>query len=427
MEESFISPLELLKASTGSVALDEKMLMATSKYATQLGEAVEDSVNPETIIYLLKNQLVDTAISNHNMKRVISLLIWRLNAERATTSIKSEMGSAMQKTIDSLELLMSKSSEKRQAWKQRLEKLDYDISCLKQQLESWHSGGGDLLGTLTMVGKPRLRKPINKRAFNRQGTWRMPDSSGRCASRLFSPRRSPQRQMSGLDFSGAMEQSTHVVSSFKDALKATAEPPKGTDTPAKDVPHVAMEQIKLIPPPVSAGNFGEPELVATRIRPEFTDMNAAGDREEAEKLERNLHEVQIELAWHKALSDLLMEELGKTREKADVLRGQVAEIKESAEQAVKDENDNWRMTTENLKVNYDKELTRKQSEISQLHNQLAQWIMKYMELEKGVPSSVSLRSLLNEYGNRNDSCRTLRSSTPTAIMLARTAGTRKQI
>ncbi len=286
---------------------------------------MEGSVNPETIIYLLKNQLVEAAICNHNLKRVISLLIWKLNVERANVSIRSEMGTALQKTVDSFERLMAQSSEKRHAWKQQLEKLDYDISCLRQQLESWRASGGELL---CPSAKPRLRKPINKRVFNHQSTWMIPDSAGRCASRLFSP---PQRRMSGMGFGRDQSPRMRPVSSFKDRLQ----PPAAAGTPIGDC--VATE-VKAFPTPNTGG----------AIKPEMTEMGAG--REEADKLERNLQEARSELAWHKALSDLLMEELTKTRQKADVLREQVADIKDSAEQTIKDESSNWQMTTEKLKV-----------------------------------------------------------------------------
>jgi len=50
-------------------------LIRGSKYAERLGSAVvEGNISNETIIFLLKNELIDAAIINHNLKRVISML-----------------------------------------------------------------------------------------------------------------------------------------------------------------------------------------------------------------------------------------------------------------------------------------------------------------------------------------------------------------
>eukprot|EP00831_Metopus_contortus_P011008 TRINITY_DN14336_c0_g1_i2.p4 TRINITY_DN14336_c0_g1~~TRINITY_DN14336_c0_g1_i2.p4 ORF type:complete len:100 (-),score=14.42 TRINITY_DN14336_c0_g1_i2:83-382(-) len=55
-----------------------------------------------------------------------------------------------------------------------------------------------------------------------------------------------------------------------------------------------------------------------------------------------------------------------------------------------------RQITDSLKENYDKELSRKQKEIATVNELLAQWILKYIELEKarGPINESALRALL---------------------------------
>jgi len=267
-------------------------MLATNKYTKELGAAVEDTVNPETIIYLLKNQLVEASIFNHNLKRVVSFLVWKLNMERANATIKEELGMSLEKTVSSLESILEKYSENRQSWKQQLDKYDYDISRLKNQLSALQNLGEFpcSFGGL----RPRLRKTINKRVFNKQNTCKLADATGRCLGRLFSPRAYPmlKKQLSNMDFT---------------MLTETA---------------------------------NKAQLASPCNRP----------AEQTQEHDEDLRRVQIDLVFHKARADLLMEELKKAREKAEELRNQVAEIKNSADQAIKDENSNWRLITNTLKV-----------------------------------------------------------------------------
>ena len=126
----------------------------------------------------------------------------------------------------------------------------------------------------------------------------------------------------------------------------------------------------------------------------------ANNNAKAEQLEKNLQEMQVELGWHKTLTNLIMEELNKTRAQVETLKKQVVEITKTSEQQVIDENRNWQTATNSLKDNYDKELARKQKEVSSVHELLAQWIVKYMDLErnKGVSSNDnSIGTLFKEY------------------------------
>ncbi|MDR3548405.1 MAG: hypothetical protein P4M11_09115 [Candidatus Pacebacteria bacterium] len=118
---------------------------------------------------------------------------------------------------------------------------------------------------------------------------------------------------------------------------------------------------------------------------------------EAEPAE-NFREAMLDSTWQKTLANLLMEELSHTREQARIYKDQAAEVKRSSEQVVLDENRTWQQVTNTLKQNYDTELARKQKEIAQLHDLLAQWIVKYMELEKGKSrEGAVLATLLSQY------------------------------
>ncbi|MDR3548404.1 MAG: hypothetical protein P4M11_09110 [Candidatus Pacebacteria bacterium] len=119
------------------LGIEQTKLAEHSKYAESVGSAVvEGEMSHETMNYLLKNQLIDASIINHNLKRVISLLTWKLHVERTTAGIRSETARVLQKTVNSLESLLSRSGIKHQAIRKRIEKLGYELDQLRDQISS---------------------------------------------------------------------------------------------------------------------------------------------------------------------------------------------------------------------------------------------------------------------------------------------------
>ena len=152
IENEFIGPKNLFKSKL-EIKSHNKKTNSTTKYPEVLGSSViEGRVSPETIIYLLKNQLIDASILNHNLQRVISLLAWKFKIEKTVTAVKSELNNILQKTVSSLEKLLTMTSDKHQIMKRKLEMLDYEISQLK--LTSHKSFVGSFLA------KPHVKKPI---------------------------------------------------------------------------------------------------------------------------------------------------------------------------------------------------------------------------------------------------------------------------
>ncbi len=309
--------------------------MSACKYAEMLGTAVEDGyVSPETLNYLLRNQVIDAAVMNHNLKRVVSLLVWKLQIERSTAYIKNEMCKVLQKSVDSLEDLLGRTSTKHQAWKKKVEKLDYEIEQLREQLDSRKG-----LSFNPMM-KTRIRKPISKLSIMRQ---------------------SPMKG----DIRGVQ---TGMQIGFFQQIRMSG--------PQRKISCQTLGRSKLADDPRPAEDSGEPQVLEMNEEEELklqqdidnrykglssqrkkdTTMQASpskGQKESVrgnEQLEANLQEAQIELEWHKTLADLLMAELVKTREQAVTLRNQISDIKASSEQAIQDENRNWQLVTNSLKV-----------------------------------------------------------------------------
>ena len=286
VHNDFIGPKDLFNHKL-KLKLNDKELLSTSKYSSALDSAVvESSVSPETIIYLLKNQLIDAAILNHNLQRVVSLLAWKLHIEKNIAVNKNELTNIFQKTINSLENLLAMTNDKHQTMKRRIEMLDYEITKLK------NTSGKNIKESF--VAKSRVKKPIKNRNVDRQNA--------------------------------------------KKTLM--------NDT------YSSIEQVNF----AANGSYDikEPLVLEEDEHMEEVIPHRKVEREEGlrkvEILEHGLRDAQMDLAWHKTLTDLLMEELIKTREQSNIFKAKISNIKSSSEQAIQDENKNWKSVTDLLKV-----------------------------------------------------------------------------
>ncbi len=304
------------------VPLEETKLLETSKYSTELYNAVEDKkVNPETVAYLLKNQLVEAGITNHNLKRVISLLLWKLSIQHATNSVKGEMGASLQKTIDSLEGLLRENSARSELWKRKLEKLEFDLAQIQLQVQRGGARANKGLSGSVLIPRPRIKKPINKKNFRKQDSDENQKEIGSDSARHL--REIPKRLLSnqGGDFT--------QLSTFGRELDNFG----ASETPAFTKQCSWNAKLRA-------------ENRASKIGTETVTKEAYHE------LEETLKEAQIEQRWNKTLSDLLMEELLKCREQIKGLSEQIAKIEKSAEDAIKDESENWSRVTNILKANF---------------------------------------------------------------------------
>lgn len=310
---------------------------------------VEGCVSPETIIYLLKIQLIDAAVLNHNLKRVVSLLAWKLHVEKSIAAVKGELGAMLQKSVDSFETLLANSSAKHETMRRRLEKLDYEIAQLKQQC-SFHNKGLPMVPSSFVVGvKPRLRKPIKKLGTLKQSTFARSESRGIRLLKhgVYTP----------VAFLGS-----HKELRWDDVMTQQHAKRSAEDDGRPQVAEMNEEDEKTLRLELDATTKHiyrrDPynRTLEPGATPKVVGEDMAGERivemrgEEVDSLEHSLRDAQIDLAWHKEMTDMLIKELGKTREQANMFKNQVADIKVSSEQVIQDENRNWKMITDSLKV-----------------------------------------------------------------------------
>jgi hypothetical protein len=338
------------------MALEDTKLMAGSRYGASLGSAVvEGYVSPDTIIYLLKSQLIDSAIWNHNLKRVISFLTWKLQVEECTARAKIETEHMHQRIIESLENLLTGTDARHQALKRRLDQLDYDLNQIKTQVSAPKQTGA--LGSL-LVPRPRLLKPFKQATAT---------ATKRCT---FIRSETCHRRMRPLglwtpaaNIQGAQEPCWEDVERPRAGLKSLFEP--GDDDGRPQVAEISEEDERRLllemQRPKADAETGKNVLGSQRksqfsIRLKESRPDGEEPRPEdsivgdLEALEHSLRDTQQDLLWHKTLSGLLREELVQRRQETDQLRQQISDIKASSERAIQDENANWQTINTALKV-----------------------------------------------------------------------------
>ena len=201
---------------------------------------------------------------------------------------------------------------KHQVLKNSLESLDYEIAQLKLQLEA-HKGRGNSL----LVPRPQVRKPIRKLSLMKRSFF---GSSNEYGLRFI--RNSICMPLGIIDLKDSREE----VSKNKDkvAIKLSEDDGK---------------------PQIAEMNEEEERKIDEESR-----KKRLGVGTDIEMLGHGLRDAQIDLDWHRTLTDLLMDELVKTREQANAFKRQIAEIKLSSEQVIQDESRNWKLVTDSLKV-----------------------------------------------------------------------------
>ena len=200
------------------------------------------------------------------------------------------------------------TSDKHQIMKRKLEMLDYEISQLK--LTSHKSFVGSFLA------KPHVKKPIKNNS--KCGQLEKQNIKGR---RLIMPDPYPP-----IELLCCQESEVHLDR-------------KNNVTEDDGKPIIA-----------EANEEDEKKIDEFHAQKKFKFED--NDLGKLETLEHGLRNAQMDLAWHKTLTDLLMEELIKTREQANVFKEQITNIKISSEKVIQDENKNWKIATDSLKVYY---------------------------------------------------------------------------
>ena len=262
---------------------------------------------------MLKNQIIEATIANHNLKRVISILAWKLHIEKTNANIKSELAHLLQKSVNSLEDFLAKSSAKHQAWKKTIDKLDYEIEQLKQHDFRNSSASFALI-------RARIRKPISKNSFLKFS--KMPIEARESRVAVFQPLRlgnalritGPSIKPTEGQNNSAQVQITEEDGEPQVVEMNEEEEKRLQQEIDKRYANIGLHK-KIEEKKESRVSESPKTKMINNVVTEF-QVPASFANDYFNKQEANMQEMQIELDWHKTLNNLLLEEVEKTREQA---------------------------------------------------------------------------------------------------------------
>jgi len=347
--DKWIKDLELLGMNTSAYLGLSKKFSGTEdlNYAAALDEAILGrNVSAETMNYLLKNLVTDSFIINNYLRRTISFLVWKLQIEKTAVNIKGEIGNALQTTVDSLEDIMARSNSKHLLLKKKLEELDYEIEQLKKIYENTQFPHPSKSGPLS---RTKIIKPLRKDSLRGLKPLNIIQ-----ASAFNLPRKFSEQRILPLSFVENAVAGVNRISEV-DELKeqdAVVFKIENTDRNGNETPIVKKDDSEMVLSPGTRKMYQRSTFVADTFKDCYAEVIESHDNKKREKdsIEEELKDAQNEMMWHKALSNLLMEEVVKSRDQGNALRKQINEIKESSEKLIEDENKKWQLITDSLKV-----------------------------------------------------------------------------
>ena len=134
IEEEYKREVSIVEKSQQKVSLKEKDLLMQNLYSIELLNGVEEgSIPPDVTIYLLKSQLIDACLANHNLERLIAANRWRQVVELGNQKILKEQCERQESTISNLDSLVEKSRLIHEKLKRRVDKLENQISLQRAQ------------------------------------------------------------------------------------------------------------------------------------------------------------------------------------------------------------------------------------------------------------------------------------------------------
>lgn len=110
------------------------------------------------MIFLLKIQLIEAGILNHNLKRVISTHEWKKALERGTYKINESLLSMFKNNCEKLESILNQTCESHELLRSKMEKWEYQQGL---QLNFATPGFED------STPKARIIKSVTKRSMMR--------------------------------------------------------------------------------------------------------------------------------------------------------------------------------------------------------------------------------------------------------------------
>jgi hypothetical protein len=410
-KESFISNLDFQAAFSNAsnnfkgmveVPYKTNLILNQNSYGSSVKEAIMDEaqISPELMIYFLRHQLLQTCVMNKHLERTIAALEWKQIIEYGKAKIKSNFTLMQEKHIANLEKVLEKAKISHQQLRNRVEAVELDAIKLREAISTTtrdyrrsptHSGSkARILKSFTREMTKKMRKIREENEISLQSGRMQTETDDmdvfqiRKSEKAFSFVVSPDKRFD----SPRNNEVFNNISAFLKELDKEHSVASGTPNcfdEAKimlNIKNVVIDKLKKY-------------LIEIQFHSGFAMVDFAGGsnydalRSEKERLENKILILQSELDLESTRSEQLKEAYLETNKQIRNLKKLSEEMEIASRNALKLENESWQKVVDELKSLNEKEIIRKQEEVTKLHDLLAGWVFRYMELQeqKGITPS----------------------------------------
>jgi kinesin family protein 5 len=446
-KESFISQLDLHNAFTnvnnkltGVVEVPSQInsLLNQGNYGHLVQKSiVDEKISPELTIYLLKQQLYQCMIINKHLERVVAALEWKQIIEYGKAKIKSNYTKMQERQIRNIEKVLEKAAISHQQLRNRVEAVEMDAIRLREAILNQDTRKVGTPSHINTQKHPtRAVRTTNRRLTIRKLLKEKEDGFSHRADKHEMTQIYNQRLRTDEDEEGPSSKRNNTGVSFAkgtDSPRVTLDPSSNllreierelsmaTGTPnnfeeAKIMVNLQRQIIDKLQRHVNFNSFqvASPSGNVMMTEREFSayvpnNNEAEYLRSEKERLENKVLILQTELDLEKTRSEQLKEAYLEGNKQINNYKKLCEELEIASRNALKMENENWQKIFDDLKGVQEREVSRKQDEVRKLHDLLAGWIFKYMELQemRGVTPSHQEKILYETYKKKEIPDKTL--------------------
>jgi len=145
--------------------MHDKDIMKQTKYGEAVSSTIiKNSTAPNTINYILKQNLLEATIINENLVRVISLLNWKLINEVSSNRIKEDSIKMLEKSVEDLHEILEKTRKSHHHIRKKINKLEFTLG-FPIHMNNYYNCRSGIAHSLNNKSKARIRRTIRKK-FN---------------------------------------------------------------------------------------------------------------------------------------------------------------------------------------------------------------------------------------------------------------------
>ncbi|EAR93873.2 kinesin motor catalytic domain protein (macronuclear) [Tetrahymena thermophila SB210] len=346
--------------------------------------SVSETVSNDFIIVSLKKQLIDSHILNQNLLRTVNALEWKQIIEYGKSKLKSDQIQIQRKQIKHLENVLEEVTENHKELRLKIEDLEFDMY---QQYAQQRPRELSLIDNKKQ-NKNKIIIPLTPQNVQRQQLLKTDNKKSNFGSEVKSGNFSKD---SLSNFSTIQKDLIDIQQSFKemelDIIPLTYQ--NALDELKKR--NIILKRIREI----NMMDFDSFEAYATSLPQKETDESIKNERE---RLNNKIIILQQELKMEQVKVESIKHSLLVERKNVKDLKKLTENMEVSLRNTLKEENDSWQQTINEVTELNKVELTKRQAEYNQLREiffNILEFSLQKIQEMKGKWSSQEVQELEN--------------------------------